>query len=136
MGRRPGGHRRGEGLGSSPTHDGFQIAGRLWVAKDGETFLAWGRIKLLERIREHGSISAAARSLKMGYRHAWTLVDEMNRLSPHPLVVKAAGGTRGGGSQLTAEGEAVVRRFWKLVESYKKWLAKQDPRLWRGDERG
>jgi molybdate transport system regulatory protein len=55
-------------------------------------------VVLLERIDEHGSISAAARSMGMGYRHAWELVDEVNRVSPRALVEKDAGGRGGGGA--------------------------------------
>ena len=123
-------HHKGAGLGSSQVLDGCRLAGRLWVEKEGETFLAWGRITLLERIREHGSISAAARSMGMGYRHAWTLVDQMNRLSPRPLVSRAIGGKGGGGSRLTPEGEAVVESFWSLVDDFREWLSSRDPRLW------
>jgi molybdate transport system regulatory protein len=128
-------HRRGKGLGSSPTYHGCRLTGRLWVEKDGETFLAWGRVVLLERIREHGSITAAARSMGMGYRHAWMLIDEMNRLSPRPLVVRAVGGRGGGGSRLTPAGEAVVAGFWALVEDFTRWLAAEDPRLWERKKR-
>ena len=38
-----------------------------------------GKIALLEAIRTTGSISAAARSLKMSYRRAWLLVEELNQ---------------------------------------------------------
>ena len=86
---------------------------------------------LLERIGELGSISAAARSMGMGYRHAWELVDEMNRLSPRTLVRKAAGGPGGGGAELTPEGEAVIERFWGLVSRFGEWLSLQDARLWK-----
>lgn len=68
----------------------------------------------------------------MGYRHAWDLVEEMNRLSPEALVVKAVGGRRGGGAELTPEGEAAVAGFWELVSRFDEWLSREDPRLWRG----
>ncbi len=64
-------HGRGTALAaSSPAPEGMQIKGRLWLEKDGETFLSWGRVVLLERIRDLGSIAAAARSLNMAYSHA------------------------------------------------------------------
>ena len=39
-----------------------------------------GKIRLLEAVRDHGSISAAGRSMGMSYRRAWLLVDALNRL--------------------------------------------------------
>jgi molybdate transport system regulatory protein len=36
-----------------------------------------GKIRLLEAVRDHGSISAAGRSMGMSYRRAWLLIDEL-----------------------------------------------------------
>jgi molybdate transport system regulatory protein len=38
-----------------------------------------GKVALLEAITQTGSITAAAKKLKMSYRRAWLLVDETNR---------------------------------------------------------
>lgn len=76
-----------------------------------------GKVQLLEAIREQGSISGAARSMGMAYRHAWVLVDELNRCFDEPVVAAAAGGREGGGARLTAWGEEVVRRFGRMQES-------------------
>lgn len=111
--------------------EGYRLAGRFWVEKDGVACLGWGRVMLLEKIAEHGSLNLAARSLNMSYRRAWELVERMNRLSPRPLVETATGGRGGGGSRLTPEGEAAVRNFWKLVKELRGWLGRRDPRLWR-----
>jgi len=73
-------------MAEGPGPAGFRIKGRLWLEKDGETYLSRGRLVLLERIRELGSIAAAARSPDMAYSHAWTLVAEMNRLAGQELV--------------------------------------------------
>lgn len=105
------------------------------MEKDGDTFLGWGRIELLERIDKYGSINAAARSMGMGYRHAWDLVDEMNRLSPKPLVAKALGGEGGGGSALTPEGKAAVKNFRRMVGEFSDWISRQEPRLWMPPKR-
>ena len=133
-GPRAGGHRREAGLAASRPRAGCRVSGRLWVERDGETFLSWGRIVLLERIRDHGSISAAARSMKMGYRHAWELVESMNSSSPKPLVRTQTGGQRGGGAELTREGEAAIAGWWALVDRFSEWLAGEEPRLWRSVE--
>ena len=70
-----------------------------------------GKIRLLEAIREHGSISAAGRSMRMSYRRAWLLIDELNRMFVEPLIATKHGGTAGGGAELTAFGQRVVERY-------------------------
>ncbi len=70
-----------------------------------------GKIMLLERIRDTGSISAAGRALGMSYRRAWLLVDDMNRLFKEPVVTAAVGGRQGGGTVLTAVGEQVIDHY-------------------------
>ncbi|MFW6127308.1 MAG: winged helix-turn-helix domain-containing protein [Thermodesulfobacteriota bacterium] len=119
-------HGRGTALAASPPEAaGVQVKGRLWLEKDGETFLSWGRIVLLERIRDHGSIAAAARSLNMAYSHAWGLVQRMNQLAGEELVGRTFGGKKGGRAWLTPAGEAAIARFWELVAEFRQWLAGQ-----------
>jgi molybdate transport system regulatory protein len=98
------------------------LRGRIWIDGPGGTFLGYGRIVLLERIREHGSITKAAKSMEMSYRHAWELVDSMNRQAESPLVESAAGGNGGGGAQLTEAGEEAIRFFWKLYKDFQDFL--------------
>ena len=70
-----------------------------------------GKIRLLEAIDTAGSISAAGRDLRMSYRKAWLLVEELNALFEHPVVTTQMGGTRGGGSSLTPFGRDLVSRY-------------------------
>ena len=116
---------RGTALAESPLDAKVQIKGRLWLEKDGETFLSWGRVVLLERIRELGSIAAAARSMEMAYSHAWSLVADMNRLAGEELVARTFGGRNGGKAWLTPAGEAAVVNFWEMAASFKEWLRAQ-----------
>ncbi|TDR93277.1 winged helix-turn-helix domain-containing protein [Enterovirga rhinocerotis] len=67
-----------------------------------------GKIRLLELIAEHGSISAAGRALAMSYRRAWLLVDEMNRTLAEPVIEAQPGGKSGGGARLTPFGARLV----------------------------
>jgi molybdate transport system regulatory protein len=119
-------HGRGTALAASPSAPaGMQIKGRLWLEKDGETFLSWGRVVLLERIRDLGSIAAAARSLNMAYSHAWGLVAKMNHLAGEELVARTFGGKKGGRAWLTPAGEAAIASFWDLVAEFRQWLEGQ-----------
>lgn len=118
----------------SPADGGFQkgsysIKGRIWLQGKKGTFLGYGRVVLLERIREHGSISKAAKSLSMAYRHAWDLVDSMNQQSKTALVVAVTGGRRGGGAKLTETGERAIEAFWELYERFQDFLKKEVRRL-------
>ena len=47
--------RRPAGLARGGAKDGYGVSGRIWIEKGGATYLAWGRVVLLERIRDHGS---------------------------------------------------------------------------------
>ena len=75
--------------------------------------MGWGRVILLERIEKFGSIAAAAKSMRLGYRNAWLWVEAMNRLAQVPLVVKSTGGERGGFARLTEEGRRIVSEYKK-----------------------
>ncbi len=107
---------------SGKIKEGIQIRGRLWLESKGQTYLSWGRIVLLERIDEYGSVSAAAKSMKMSFSHAWKLVEDMNTLAPGPLVEKQAGGRQGGGAWLTDSGKQAVQDFWHLVNKFQEWI--------------
>ena len=76
-----------------------------------------GKARLLEAVGESGSISAAARSMGMAYRHAWELIDDMNQCFRSPVVEATSGGRAGGGAALTPFGDEVVRRFRAMEEA-------------------
>jgi molybdate transport system regulatory protein len=69
------------------------------------------RIRLLEAVRDKGSISAAARAVGVTYKTAWDGIDTLNNLFNHPLVTSQTGGKRGGGATITREGEQVIDAF-------------------------
>ena len=81
---------------------------------DGESAMGPGKADLLEAIMAEGSISGAGRKLGMSYRRTWLLVDAMNRCWAQPLVGTAAGGSHGGGAQVTALGESVLAQYRAL----------------------
>jgi len=82
---------------------------RLDLGAEGR--LGPGKLALLERIGELGSISAAARTMKMSYRQAWDLVHQMNQAFAEPVVVSQTGGKNGGGAVLTPFGRSLLERI-------------------------
>lgn len=107
----------------------YAFMGRVWIEGDEGTFLGHGRVALLERIRQHGSISKAALSLEMSYRHAWALLESMNRQSKLPLIVTVKGGEGGGGTRLTDEGEKAISFFREMDERFEKFLSSEAERF-------
>ena len=103
----------------------------VYVHQDGPK-IGRGKIALLLAVKDHGSISAAARSMGMAYRHAWQLIDELNHSFDEPVVVSSAGGARGGGARLTAWGEELIARFDEMeravAESLDEHLTALDAR--------
>jgi molybdate transport system regulatory protein len=75
-----------------------------------------GKAKLLESIRETGSISAAARDMGMSYKRAWLLLDSMNQAFTEAVVTAAPGGAGGGGATLTPFGAEVLERYRRIYE--------------------
>ena len=103
---------------------GIVVRSKVWLEKDGKLLMGWGRATLLERIDQLGSISAAAKSMKLTYRNAWLWVEAMNRLAPVPLVEKSAGGEQGGYARLTEEGRRIVAEYKEKRASFQELLQK------------
>ncbi len=110
--------------GSAPT-----IRGRLWIDGPEGAFFGHGRAVLLERIFEHGSITQAAKSMDMAYRHAWDLVDSMNRQSKGPFVEVATVGKGGGGARVTKAGERTIKMFWRFHKNLQAFLSREQKKL-------
>jgi molybdate transport system regulatory protein len=88
----------------------------LRVDFDAETAIGPGKIALLEKMRDSGSLSQAARELDMSYRRAWQLLASLNQIFREPLVLTSTGGSGGGGTKLTELGEAVVSAYRSLEQ--------------------
>jgi len=73
-----------------------------------------GKIALLERMRDCGSLSQAARELDMSYRRAWQLLDSLNTSFNEPVIVTSVGGKGGGGSEITKLGIALIDAYRAL----------------------
>ncbi|MGR3724602.1 LysR family transcriptional regulator [Abyssibius alkaniclasticus] len=81
---------------------------RVFVRED---MIGAGKIALLQKVAETGSISAAAREMGLGYRRAWFLLETLQRCFAEPLLETSRGGAAAGGSRLTPLGGELVARF-------------------------
>lgn len=90
-------------------HSPLSLKPRLLCGE--EIAMGPGKADLLEAIRAHGSISAAAKAMGMSYRRAWLLVDAMNRCWSRPLVATSPGRAGGAGARITETGETVLAHY-------------------------
>lgn len=98
------------------------LRGQVWLSVGDANFGGSGRIELLARIGECGSIRQAAKAVGMGYKAAWEAIDTMNTLAGEPLVAKLTGGRGGGGTRLTARGEQLVRNFRLIEREHRRFV--------------
>ena len=95
----------------APARAANRLCGRFLVEAGGGAFLGDVRIRLLEAVERSGSISKAAKEVPLSYKAAWDAIDAMNNIAEHPVVVRSAGGARGGGTVLTEYGRRLVAMY-------------------------
>ena len=67
-------------------------------------------IALLQAISTNGSINKAAKSIGLSYKATWERIETINNISPQPLINRQTGGSGGGGTVLTKEGQAFLTK--------------------------
>lgn len=96
-------------------HSGVNRA-RLWLKIDlGERGqIGPGKIALLKKIAEKGSIAAAARDLGMSYRRAWLLISALSKTMNTPAVETETGGREHGGARLTPSARHLIASYDRI----------------------
>ncbi|WP_438970280.1 winged helix-turn-helix domain-containing protein [Methylophaga sp.] len=107
----------------------FTVHGRLWIEGPAGTIIGHGRVELLEKIDELGSLSAASAALGMSYRYAWKLVKSMNEHSDRPLTKLSSGGRGGGHAELTETGKEAVATYRQTDREFEQFLSQQAEKL-------
>jgi len=95
-----------------------------WV--EGELRLAGAldsrMIELLRAIKQSGSINQAIKQVGLSYKGAWQMIERANNLAPKVLITTATGGSKGGGTQLTAAGLSLLKLFTRLELQHRQFL--------------
>ena len=94
---------------------------------NGEKFFGEGPARLLRGIEETGSLRSSAMSMNMAYTKALKLLKHAEAALGFPLTTRTTGGKSGGGSKLTAEGQAWLARY----EAYRNACAEANKQLFR-----
>src|SRR5215831_3008144 len=107
----------------------YKVAGSLWIEYQSERFFGPGRVELLRKIEQTGSINKAAKAMKMSYKKAWEMIDALNKQSATQMVIVKTGGEHGGGSQITREARDLIRYHDALRKRFVAFLEKETRKL-------
>lgn len=116
----------GDGKAMNTKNKSIALQGSVWMTVDGENLGGQSRIALLAQLAESGSITQAAKAVKMSYKAAWDAIDTMNNLAGEPLVERLTGGKGGGGTRLTKRGEQLVNNFRIIEQEHRDFIAQLD----------
>ena len=83
---------------------------------DNQRCFGPGIATLLERIKEHHSLRAAAASMEMAYSKAWRIIRTAENVFGCKMLESTIGGKHGGGAVLTPQAE-------QLLEAYNAYVA-------------
>jgi len=100
----------------------LKLDSSLWIDKEDRGFLGKGRIELLKKIDKYGSLSKAAKAMKMSYKSAWDSLNEMKKLSDEELIISESGGKGGGGSKLTKKAHHYIKTYELLYKTQQEFL--------------
>ena len=103
----------------------YKVGGKLWIECNGKKFFGPGPVELLSLIDQTGSINRAAREMNMSYKKAWEIINSLNELTEHQLVITQSGGEKGGGSVITEEAKRLIEYHKQLRERFDAFLEKE-----------
>lgn len=103
----------------------MKIKSKIWIEADNGILLSEGRVQLLKKIDEMGSLNKASKALNISYQKAWRLIDEVSKTSKQPLIETKIGGSKGGGTSLTPYGKSLVDIFETINKDCWKFLDEQ-----------
>jgi molybdate transport repressor ModE-like protein len=94
---------------------------KFWLETEEGYIFGEGSFELLKGIREKGTLTASAETLKMSYRHAWGMIKQIEKKLRHPILTTFKGGKDGGGgARLTKNGRELIDTFLKYKKAVDK----------------
>jgi molybdate transport system regulatory protein len=112
-----------------PDNINYQIKGKIWIEINDKTLIGEGKVILLMKTAELGSLRKAAEATGISYRQAWYSINRMNNVAEFPLIHLKHGGEKGGIATLTEYGEKVISAYKKAEEEFHKFLNNQSEKL-------
>ena len=110
-----------------PQKKPLKLTGRIWLETDDGPVLGSGRVELLERIGQSGSLRQAALQMKMSYKQAWDMVKHMNEQFGGPVIMAQRGGKGGGNTMVTENGLKAIALFRSCQKLFQDFLKDNQP---------
>ncbi len=97
--------------------DRLKVRAKIWLEDDqGQTIFGYGLFLAMDAIERTGSMNAAAKEMKMGYRTLWGKINKAEKRIGRPLLMKQVGGPDGGHSELTPFAREMVTKFQTFMK--------------------
>jgi len=107
----------------------LKLAYKLWLETEEGYVFGQGAFDLLKRVQEVGTISGAAREMKMSYRHAWGVLKKIEKRIGEPLLKTRRGGVLGGGgAELTQVGRGLMETYLHFKNAFNQICAEESNR--------
>lgn len=107
----------------------YKLKGKVWIEINDKTLIGEGKVILLIKTAEFGSLRKAAEATGISYRQAWYSINRMNSVAEFPLIQLKHGGEKGGIAKLTEYGEKVISAYKKAEEEFGNFLDNQTGNL-------
>lgn len=82
------------------------------------------KFSLLNKVKETGSLKAAADELGVSYRKAWGNVEDIEKGLGFKLLERQRGGAQGGKTTLTNDGERLIEAHQELRKEFNEAIYK------------
>lgn len=103
----------------------MEVKFKVWLENKGEVIVGNGKVGLLQLIGELGSIQRAAQEYGMSYRHAWGMIQKIEKRSGFKFVETQVGGKEGGRARLTPKGRELLSQYSAFQKGLDKVIGKK-----------
>jgi molybdate transport system regulatory protein len=93
----------------------LQLKYKIWIDDEGKIF-GKGPYQLLKGVKEKGSLSESAKNLNMSYNKAFNLIKDIENRLGYKLILTKSGGSKGGGSSITEDAEALMEKYDAFIK--------------------
>ncbi len=89
----------------------FQVNSKIWLENENGRVFGDGPARILDNIEKFGSLRKAAQEMNMSYSQAMEIIKMIEANLSCKVIERHVGGESGGGSTLTQEGKALLKKY-------------------------